>query len=142
MQNPIAWTVQKVHIITFGSLDKILDEISGTAHEWSCEIVEDYCHITYSNPDEYGYARPCTYAFPVIGELGKDELEKLIIIDGMVAETIQNTDYENFDDDSGEPYTYTNDEMDWSACMDMVLAGIDKAARHVINANPNVNGEA
>lgn len=142
MENPIAWTVQKVNIITLGSLEIILDQISTMTEEWSCEVIEDYCHITFNNPDEYGFDRPCIYAFPIIGKLGEDELEKLIIVDGMVAETIKNTEYENFDDDTGEPYTYTNDEADWSECMDLIFNGIDKATRHVINANPNTNGEA
>jgi hypothetical protein len=139
MENPKAWTVQKVNIITLGSLEKILDQISTMSHEWSYDIDDDYCHITYTDVNEF---ESCTFAFPIIGKLGDDELEMLTIIDGMVAETIKNIEREGNDDESGEPYIYINDELDWNTCMDPVFIGIDKALRHVINANPNVNGES
>jgi hypothetical protein len=104
---------------------------------WVCEADDDNCYITFNNPDEYGKDRPCIFRFPVVTNLGTDDLEKLILLDGTVGHQTEYSNYEYYDEDSGEPYMETDAEYDWSACMEPIFMEFEKAANHEFSLNPN-----
>jgi hypothetical protein len=134
----LSWMVtNKAKLITLGSLERLCNHLSGMTWLWAVEADDEYCYITFNNPDEYGKDRPCTIRFPVVTTLGKNELEKVILLDGIVANQTEYSQYEYFDEDSGEPYCEEDSEYDWSACMEPIFATIEKAANHELNLNPN-----
>ena len=134
----ISWIVSKGRLISLGSLEKACAHLSGMTWLWVCESDDEFCYITFNNPDEYGKDRPCTMRFPIVTTLGNDELEKVILLDGLVAHQTEYSNYEYFDEDSGEPYCEQDAEYDWSACMEPIFAILDKASNHEISLNPNM----
>lgn len=138
----LGWTVQKVRIISVGSLQKICEELSGMTHYWIHDINENNeCIITYNNPDEWGYDRPCSFKFPIVGSIGQDELEKIILIDGLVSEVVELTKYSNMDETSGESYIETDESYDWEVCMQPIFEMIDNSINGKISLNPNFKSE-
>lgn len=134
----ISWTAQKVRLISLGSLEKICEELSGMAMQWTIEVSNDKCEITYNNPDDFGNDRPCSFQFPIVGSLGNDEVEKLILLDGLVAHQTESTNYTHYDEESGDPYITTDEDNDWSVCMDPIYHIFDRAIDKKISLNPNL----
>lgn len=137
----LGWTVQKARMISIGALEKVCEELSGMAHYWVHDVNEDdECIITYNNPDEWGYDRPCSFKFPIVGSIGRDELEKIVLVDGIVAEAVELTKYTDIDEETGETYINTDEEFDWCATMDPIFDMIDQGIANKISFNPNFKG--
>lgn len=134
----ISWFVNKVRIISYGSLEVLCKDMHGKHWKWTTKLDIDYCYITFNNPDEYGKNRPCTYRFPIVGSLGNNELESLVLLDGVVSEQIRTSIYEYIDEETGNPYSEENPEFDWSACMDPLFVAFDKAMNYKVSLNPNL----
>jgi hypothetical protein len=134
----ITWLVNKVRIISLGSLQVLCANLYGHTWKWTSRIDHDFCYIRFNNPDEYGKNRYCSFRFPVVGSLGNNDLEKLILLDGVVAEQIECSNYEYMDEDSGNTYTDQSEEFDWSACMEPIFTAFDKAMNYKISLNPNL----
>jgi len=134
----ISWMVSKPRLISLGALEKLLESLGGMSWNWNCETLGDYCYISFNNPDEYGVDRPCTFRFPIVGNLGNHELEQLILIDGVVEHQTLFSRYEYCDEDSGEPYFESDPEFDWSAAIEPIFEAFDKAFTYKISLNPNL----
>jgi hypothetical protein len=134
----ITWLVNKVRIISLGSLQVLCANLYGHTWKWTSRIDHDFCYIRFNNPDEYGKNRYCTFRFPIVGSLGNNDLEKLILLDGVVAEQIECSNYEYIDEDSGNPYSDTDESFDWAAAMDPIFVAFDKAMNYKMSLNPSL----
>lgn len=64
MPNPSQFD-HRVRVVSVENLRAMCERISGMVHCYSVtKVSRSRVHVEYSNPDEYGYARPITAVFP------------------------------------------------------------------------------
>lgn len=63
-----------VRIVSADQLRAMCDRASGTAHTFALDMGKTRATITYSNPDEYGSARPFALRLPIIQAFGAPQV--------------------------------------------------------------------
>jgi len=55
----------KVRVVALSNLEAMCEYVSGTCHTYEIsKVSRSRIHVTYSNPNEYGYSNPMTAVFP------------------------------------------------------------------------------
>ena len=87
----------RVRVVALANLIALCERASGTCHRFEVsKVTRSRVHVTYSNPDEYGYERPVTAVFPCYPSTWQGDEQNPRVILGEMLRTIGGTDSEDW----------------------------------------------